>query len=183
MESSIKKEHTLYRGENCMNKFCTSLREHAKNIIDFEKEKMSPLTKEELKSHHNAKVCYICGKRLLKKFANDKNYRKVRGHCHFTGKYRCAAHSICNLRSIAPNETLVVFHIGSNYDYHFIIKELSNEFEGQFECLGENTEKCKKFSVPIEKEVTNIDKDGNESVVTISYKIKFIDSARFMVSS
>ena len=41
----------------------------------------------------------------------------------------------------------------------------------------------KTFSVPIEKEVTNIDKDGNESVVTISYKIKFIDSARFMASS
>ena len=39
------------------------------------------------------------------------------------------------------------------------------------------------FSVPTEKEVTNIDKDGNESVATISYKIKFIDSARFMVSS
>ena len=39
------------------------------------------------------------------------------------------------------------------------------------------------FSTPIEKEVTNIDKDGNESVVTISYKIKFIDSARIMASS
>ena len=39
------------------------------------------------------------------------------------------------------------------------------------------------FSVPTEKEVSNIDKDGNESVVTISYKIKFVDSARFMVSS
>ena len=35
------------------------------------------------------------------------------------------------------------------------------------------------FSVPIEKEVREIDKDGNESVITISYKIKFIDSARF----
>ena len=66
---------------------------------------------------------------------------------------------------------------------HFIIKELANEFEGQFECLGENTEKCKTFSVPIEKEVTNIDKDGNESVATISLKIKCIDSARFMASS
>ena len=76
----------------------------------------------------------------------------------------------------------VVFHNGSNCDYHFIIKELANEFEGQFECLGENTEKFKTFSVPIEKEVTKIDKDGNESVVTISYKVKFIDSARFMAS-
>ena len=32
-------------------------------------------------------------------------------------------------------------------------------------------------------EVTKIDKDGNESVVTISYKIKFINSTRFMTSS
>ena len=46
-----------------------------------------------------------------------------------------------------------------------------------------NTEKNKAFSIPIEKQVTEIDKDGNESVVTISYKIKFIDSARFLATS
>ena len=69
------------------------------------------------------------------------------------------------------------------YYYYFIIKELANESEGQFECLGENTEKYKTFSIPTEKEVMIIDKDGNESVVTISYKIEFIDSARFMASS
>ena len=50
------------------------------------------------------------------------------------------------------------------------------------ECLGENIEKYKNFSVPIDKEVTSIDKDGNESVVTISYRIKFIDSERSMAS-
>ena len=44
---------------------------------------------------------------------------------------------------------------------NFFIKELANEFEGQFECLGEITEKYETFSVPIETEVTNIDKDGN----------------------
>ena len=82
-----------------------------------------------------------------------------------------------------PNDTPVVFHNGSNYDYHFIIKELANEFEGQFECPGENTEKYKTFSIPIENEVTKIDKDGNEGVVTISYKIKFIGSAIFMATS
>ena len=64
-----------------------------------------------------------------------------------------------------------------------MIKELLNKFEGQFECLGENTEKYKAFSVPIEKEVIKIDKDGNKSVTTISYKIKFIDNAIFMESS
>ena len=47
----------------------------------------------------------------------------------------------------------------------------------------ENTEKYKIFSVPIEKVATNIDKDGNKSVVTISYKIKFIDTASFMATS
>ena len=63
-----------------------------------------------------------------------------------------------------------------------IIKELANRFEGQSECLGENAEKYKTFSVPIEKEITKIDKDGNESVVTISYKMKFVDTARFMAT-
>ena len=82
-----------------------------------------------------------------------------------------------------PNEIPVFFRNGSNYDYHFIIKELANAFEGQFECLEENTEKYKIFSIPIEKEVTSIDKDGSENIITISYRIKFIDSARFMVSS
>ena len=120
---------------------------------------------------------------LKKKFANDKDYQKVRDHCLFTVKYRDVAHSRCDLRFNMPNEICVVFHKGSNYNYHFIIKELANEFDEQFECIGENTEKYKTFSVLIEKEVINIDKDGNENVITISYKIKFIDSARFMATS
>ena len=47
----------------------------------------------------------------------------------------------------------------------------------------ENTENYKNFSFPIEKEGTEIDKDGSESVTTVSYKIKFIDSARFIAIS
>ena len=74
-----------------------------------------------------------------------------------------------------PNKIPVVFPNG----YHFIMKELANEFKGQFEC----TEKYKTFSVPIEKELKNINKDGDEDITTVSYKIKFIDSARFMISS
>ena len=64
-----------------------------------------------------------------------------------------------------PNEIPVVFHNASNYDYHLIIRELANTFQGQFKCLVENTKNCKRFSIPTEKEVTKIDKDGNESVV------------------
>ena len=59
---------------------------------------------------------------------------------HSTRKYRGAAHSICNLEFNVHNEISVVFHNGSNYDYHFFIKELANQFKGQFECLRENSE-------------------------------------------
>ena len=52
------------------------------------------------------------------------------------------------------NEIPVVFHNGSNYDYHFITKELATKFEEKFDCLGENTEKYKTFSVLIERQVT-----------------------------
>ena len=89
------------------------------------------------------------------------------------GKFREAAHSICNLRYKVPNEIPVVIHNGSTYDYHFIIKQLAKEFKGQFKCLGENTEKYITFSVPIKK-------DDNSKKIT--YKLKFIDSYRFMQS-
>ena len=49
-----------------MKKFCESLREHAKNINYFEKKKLLSLTKEELKSHEDAKVCYLWQKNLEK---------------------------------------------------------------------------------------------------------------------
>ena len=52
-----------------------------------------------------------------------------------------------------PNEIFAVFHNGSNYDYHFIIKELASMFEGKFEFLGENTEKYKTFSVLAKNEI------------------------------
>ena len=77
----------------------------------------------------------------------------------------------------------MIFHNGSNYHYHFIIKELAKEFEEEFNCLGENTKKYKPFSVPITKEIKRIDKNGEEITKTISYKLQFIDGARFMASS
>ena len=82
-----------------------------------------------------------------------------------------------------PKKNPIVFHNGSNYDYHFIIKELAQEFQKQFTCLGENTGKYITFTVPIEKEVTRIDKNGEEIAKNISYILHFIDRARFMASS
>ena len=83
------------------------------------------------------------------KYTNDKTYHKVKDYCHYTCKNRGAAHSICNLKYSIPKEDHVVFHNGSNFDYHFIIKLLPKEFEREFNCLEENNEKYKTFSVPI----------------------------------
>ena len=61
-----------------------------------------------------------------------------------------------------PKKIPIVFHNGSNYDCHVIIKELAEQFKKQFTCLGENTEKYIVFTVLIEKEVTRIEKNGEE---------------------
>ena len=117
-----------------------------------------------------------------------KKYHNVRDHCHWTGKYKEVAHSVYNetqRRNSKRNscgiskEIPIVFHKGSTYDCHFIIKELAKEFEGQFECLGEKyilrSEIYFIFSVPIKKELDN----GK----IITYKLKFIDSFRFIPTS
>ena len=125
------------------------------------------------------KKCCICNK----KFCYDKNqkskfklYKKVIDHCLFTGNFRGAAHSICNLRYSVSREIPVKIRNSSKYDYHFIIKELAEEFKGEFECLGENIEKYISFSVPTKKEHN----DNINEVIT--YKVKFIDTYRFMQS-
>ena len=72
-----------------------------------------------------------------------------------------------------------MFHNGSTYDYHSIIKELAEKFEGEVQCLGENIEKHITFSVPIKKK-TMKNGNGNDKITKILYKIKFIDSYIFM---
>ena len=76
-----------------------------------------------------------------------------------------------------------MFHNGFTYDYHFKIKELAEEFEEEFECLGEDTKKYITFSVPIKKETTKKDKNGNDKITKISYEVKFIDSCTLVSTS
>ena len=57
----------MYRGKDCVKRFCEFLRKHAMNIINFKKLKMKLLTKEQQESYGNAKICYICEKKKLKK--------------------------------------------------------------------------------------------------------------------
>ena len=85
-----------------MEKFCKNLKELGTEMINFEEKEMIPLTNKEIKSYEKQKVCYIYVK---KSFCDDKNkkseynlYHKVRDHCHYTGKFREAAHNIYNLQ-------------------------------------------------------------------------------------
>ena len=149
---TTKNKLDYYRGKNCMKNICLDLREHAAKIVNFEKKEMIPLTKKQEKKHNQQDVYHICKKRFSTD-DNKKKYHKVRDHCHYTGKYRGAAHNICNLRYKIPKEIPVVFHNGCKYDYHFIIKELAEEFEGEFECSDENTEKYITFSVPVKRKL------------------------------
>ena len=66
-------------------------------------------------------------------------YHKVRDHCHYTGKFRGAAHNICNLRYKVPKEIPIVFHNGSVYDYHFVIKKLGGRIMKEFCALRAKT--------------------------------------------
>ena len=63
-----------YRGDDCMEKFCKDLREHATKL-NYEKKKMMSLTKKEEKNHNKQKVCYIC-KKEFNTDNSDKNITK-----------------------------------------------------------------------------------------------------------
>ena len=47
------------RGKDCMKKFCGFLREHTMKIINFKKNKVKSLMKEQQESYKNAKICYL----------------------------------------------------------------------------------------------------------------------------
>ena len=86
---------------------------------------------------------------------DDKNYinkRKVKDHCHYTGKFRGAAHNICNLNYNDQKEIRIVIH-NAGYDTHFILNQLAIEFKGELNCIGVNMEKYITFSDQLKKEL------------------------------
>ena len=98
--SFYKKENKLnyYTGKD-MEKLCKNLKERPMKIISYEKKEMIPLTKEENKSYKDQEACHICKEKFCMN-KDDENYtnrKKVKDHCHYTGKFRGAAHSKCNL--------------------------------------------------------------------------------------
>ena len=137
-----------YKIQRLYEKNFKYLREHAIKIIKYEIKETIPLTIEEKKLYHKQRVCYRCKEKFNTDDDNGsafKRYHKVRDHFHYPGKYRGVTHNIRNLRYKISKGIPVVFHSGFKYGYHFIIKEPSKEFEGQFTCLGKNIEKYTTF--------------------------------------
>ena len=165
--------------EDVAQKFVDMLEADVKEISNRPPKKMI-FGQNDRVDFENATKCWICqgefegdGRRA------NESAKKVRDHCHFTGKYRGAAHNKCNLKYKKPNFTPVVFHNLSGYDSHLFIKNLGKS-EGNINCIPNNEEKYISFT----KEVivdTYTEKDGKEK--DVKHQLRFIDSIKFMASS
>ena len=151
--------------------FINWLEEDVKIISELGNEPMK-ITKEEEEQFKQASNCWICGKLLN---IDDR----VRDHCHYTGRYRGAAHNICNLKYSKPNNISVFFHNLTGYDSHLFIKKLGVT-AGAIDCIPNNEENYISFSKTIiTGEYTN--KKGEKK--NKNFKIVFKDSMKFLKSS
>ena len=154
------------------------LEEDIKIIANIPEEKMIFEEKEcllQIEQFDKETKCWIC----KEEFEDDDKNKKVRDHCHFTGRYRGAAHNSCNLKYKKPKFTPVVFHNLSGYDSHLSIKNLGFN-EGNIDCIPNNEERYISFTKKIEVG-SYIDKKGE--TIALHHKIRFIDSFKFMAAS
>ena len=150
----------LYRGEDCVQKFCEHIIEEAKRLYHMFPEKpMDPLTKKQWKRYKRVSECHICYKPF-----NEKD-PKVRDHCHYTGRYQGPALRDCNLRYKIPSYVPVVFHNLLGYDGHLFIRELGKKTD-DIGVIAKNKEDYITFSVDagVDK---YMDEKGDEKDKTI----------------
>ena len=170
---SVKREYVKEEDEDpdVIDVFINWLEEDAKQIANLGNEPMK-ITPEEQKQFNQASDCWICGKKL-----NIQD--RVRDHCHFTGRYRGAAHNRCNLKYNKPNNISVFFHNLSGYDSHLFIKKLGVT-AGKIDCIPSNEEKYISFSKTIK---TGEYKNKKGETKDKKFKIVFKDSMKFLLSS
>ena len=165
--------------DNVPRLFIESLESDIKEIYNRCKiPKKMLMTPEDKINYKKATICHIC-ERGISKEGNDPRFKKVRDHCHLTGKFRGAAHDKCNLEYRLPKFYPVIFHNLSGYDSHLFIKNLGKS-EGKIDCIPNNEEKYISFSKHILVD-RFINKKGEEKEV--EREIRFIDSFKFMAAS
>ena len=159
--------------EDVAKVFVEKLTELTKGIYNdfYLRPKPLRLTRAEQKSFEEATICNICSKKLEKD--------KVRDHCHFTGKYRGAAHNKCNLECRKPKVLPVIFHNLQGYDAHLFIKQLA-KLEGKLDCIPSTEEKYISFSKHIK---VGEFKDVGGNVFPVTFEIRFLDSFKFLQTS
>ena len=111
-----------YRGNDCMEKFCNDLKEHAAKMIMKKRMKMKKI------SLIKSKKYVIYAKKDLVLMMIIKSI--IKSEVIITTQENIVyniAHSICELRYKTSKEISVVCDNGSTFDYHFIIKELAKK--------------------------------------------------------
>ena len=175
-ESKLRK----YTGEDAMEKFVEWIEEDVKEIANIPDVEMI-FGPNELDQFNNATKCWIC-KEEFDDTADEKGYRKnekVKDHCHYTGRFRGAAHNSCNLKYKKPKFIPVVYHNLSGYDSHLFIKNLGYT-DGNIDCIPNNEEKYISFT---KNTVTGSYTNKEGKTKPIKHKIRFIDSFKFMSTS
>ncbi|XP_022783261.1 uncharacterized protein LOC111324042 [Stylophora pistillata] len=153
--------------------FFDMLQEEAKAIYKNHPAKEMFFTDRDAVIFENATCCWLCEE------DSKKEDMKVRNHCHYTGKFRGAAHNSCNLRFRRLKFTPVVFHNLTNYDAHLFIKNLGVS-EGDINCIPNNEEKYISFTKSIV--VDKFFDKKKEKDVDVKRELRFIDSFNFMAS-
>ena len=175
-ESKLRK----YTGEDAMEKFVEWIEEDVKEIANIPDVEMI-FGPNELDQFNSATKCWIC-KEEFDDTADEKGYRKnekVKDHCHYTGRFRGAAHNSCNLKYKKPKFIPVIFHNLSGYDSHLFIKNLGYT-DGNIDCIPNNEEKYISFT---KNTVTGSYTNNEGKTKPIKHKIRFIDSFKFMSTS
>lgn len=158
------------RGTDCMDWFVNELQLISHTLADiFNNIVPIQLSHEDEENFLRASKCHICEKKFIKHADII-----IRDHCHFTGKFRGAAHQACNLQFRDYRTVQVVFHNLSHYDSHFIIEKVATGFNGGIKIIPINSEKYISFNKIVSSTATKY----KEMI-----KLKFIDSFRFMASS
>ena len=96
-------------------------------INGYEEKEMTPLTHEENNFYKEQEAWHICKEEFCTD-KDDKSYihkRKVKYHCHYTGKFRGAALSKCDLNYEDPKDIPIIIH-NATYDTFFYNKSISN---------------------------------------------------------
>ncbi|CAB3991572.1 Hypothetical predicted protein, partial [Paramuricea clavata] len=136
-----------YVGEDVTKKFVDMLEEEVRDIYNrFKFKEPIKIFFEDVKNYERATVCYACGK----EFTTEDH--KVRDHCHYTGAYRGAAHSTCNLKMRRPKFIPVLLHNLEGYDAHLFIRNLGVSSE-DIKCIPKTEEKYISFTKEIEVDV------------------------------